>query len=137
MDYNLMIGEIRIKVARRTSNSKRWHFEKVESLQMVEETSNTWLNSLKAGDPRAAGWVRLVEAYGRRYQAAKSLRERNAISEVGLLEREAELRDREMELASYGVKFRELELMDIESTKAFQLIHDQPTVFITPLASML
>ena len=31
---------------------------------MVEETSNTWLNSLKEGDPRAAGWMRLVEAYG-------------------------------------------------------------------------
>ena len=31
---------------------------------MIDETSNTWLNSLKGGDPRADGWRELVDSYG-------------------------------------------------------------------------
>lgn len=31
---------------------------------MHEETSNTWLQSLKTGDPHASGWHYLLESYG-------------------------------------------------------------------------
>jgi RNA polymerase sigma-70 factor (ECF subfamily) len=44
---------------------------------MIEETSNTWLNSLKQGDPQATGWHHLVESYGpfiRRILVRKGLR---------------------------------------------------------------